>query len=429
MGEVGQRPRLAPVDQHDCRSAIPGLDDGRERPAEPGRRAARVVAPAARPVADPDLRGHAAGRVHVERDRLEAAHTDREQPPALAPFQPRDVDPVRVDRARLTRGGVYQQHVARHDHAIAADGLHHCCAGPVGRGGDPAELDIRVAQRAGGAHRGVDQRELGAVPRALAGALGDDGDDARIPAPGRLPDVVAIGRGLPELAARDLQGVERTAPLARALGRVDEWDPGRQLGLMAERARAERIGLLGSVARDQQQDARSVGRPFVVLDDARDLGQLPRFAERSGLEREELRGAGLPAIREEGQGRAVRRPARPGVLVGAVRDLAHARAVGPREADPAVRMSLERIHPRAAECDRSAVRTRAHVARGRDLPESGLREPAIGRLDLLVQRRLAQVSFHSAEDRLAAWVCSPARRKTSLRPTSPRGSPPSRIRP
>ena len=190
--EIGQRPGLAAVDEHDRRSAIPGLDDGRERLAGAGRRGARVVAPAARAVADPDLRGHAVGRV-----------ARRARPARGRARRPRAAAGLRAIRARRRRRRACRPcapHPRRGRSAAASPATitrslqtasTTAAQRAVGRGGDPAELHVGAAQRARGAHRGVDQRELGAVPRALAGALGDDRDDARVAAPGRLPDVVA----------------------------------------------------------------------------------------------------------------------------------------------------------------------------------------------------------------------------------------------
>ncbi len=56
---------------------------------------------------------------------------------------------------------------------------------------------------------------MGAVPGALAGAGGDDGDDRAVAAPARLPDVQLERRGDLQLAARDVEDVERAPPLAR----------------------------------------------------------------------------------------------------------------------------------------------------------------------------------------------------------------------
>ena len=175
-----------------------------------------------------------------------------------------------------------------HDHAIAADRLDHGGVRPGGRPAGPAELHLAAPQRARVARDGIDQRQLGAVPGTLARALGDDCDDRAVTAPGRLPDVQVDGRGGRELAARDVQHVERAAAIALALARIDERNPIRQLGLGAECARAERVGLLGALAGDEQQDAGAVRRPLVVLDHPGRLGQRTRLAQDAQLERVEL---------------------------------------------------------------------------------------------------------------------------------------------
>ena len=219
--------------------AIPGHQHGRERPVRADRRSERVEAPAAGAGSDPDLLGSRVGGPDVERDRLEAAHADGEQALVVAPGRPADVHTMRVDGARLARCGVDQQQLAGHDHAIAADRLDHGGMRPGGRPAGPAELHLAAPQCARVARDGIDQGQLGAVPGTLARALGDDCDDRAVAAPGRLPDVQVDGRGGRELAARDVQHVERATAIPLALARLDQRNPIRNLDLGAECARAE----------------------------------------------------------------------------------------------------------------------------------------------------------------------------------------------
>ncbi len=211
---------------------------------------------------------------------------------------------------------------------------------------------------------------MGAVPGALAGLRRDDRDDRVVAAPARLPDVQLERRGDLQVAARDVEHVQRAPPLVRILAGVHVRYPVGQLGLRPQRARAERVRLLGAMARHEQQDPRAVGRPLVVFDDPGCLDQLARLADGVCGEGEELRVAGRAAVGEKAQRPAVGRPARPRIAVRAVRDLLHARAVGRGDADATAGLPLQCVEAGAGDRDRLPVGTRTQVARARDLTES-----------------------------------------------------------
>ena len=172
--------------------------------------------------------------------------------------------------------------------AIAADRLDDRRVGAARGAADPAELDVVCAQRARLCAR-PDRSSASSAPYqapspAPAETIATSG---AVAAPGRLPYVHLERRCDRQLAARDVEDVEAAPALAGVLARLDERHPVGQVGLRAERARAERVRLLGALTGDQQQDARAVGRPLVVLDDAGRLGErgAPRRARRARARR------------------------------------------------------------------------------------------------------------------------------------------------
>ena len=279
--------------------------------------------------------------------------------------------------------------------------------------------------------------------RALRAAGSTRASSAPYHAPSPAPaETIATTESVPhQLASQTLRSVGdagASSPLATSstwserrpslspLARGDQRNPLGQVDPGSERARAERVGLLGAVAGDQEQDARAVGRPLVMLDDARRLGQLARFAQDARLQRVELRASGDGPVGQEGECRAVGRPARPGVLVRAVRHLPHARSVGGGQADAPGGLSVERVETSTTEGHGASVRARADVAGLGDPPEPGLGETPVGGLDLLIQRRPAQVSLHPRRIRrdggtAAGRPASGSRRRRRAGSARPRG--------
>ena len=288
--------------------------------------------------------------------------------------------------------------------------------------------------------RQVDHHESRAVPRALARVVRDDGGDPIVPAPARLPDVQLGSSDGSDRSRRDVDRAESPSHVVRSIRRLDLRDPRGHLIGGRDGPGADRVGLLRVEPGHHDQDPGAVGRPCVLFGDALDGRERLRLADRVGGQSVQLVPARGGAVGPERERSAVRRPPGLVVVVRAVRDLPQLRAVDTDEADPAFRVALQRDPAFPAERDPAAVGRWLQVARIGDRAEPRFEGAPIERFDLAVQRRLTEVSFHGAKDRLdrlsaqrgtsPAWPERPrlspeegvSRVATTLGPWAPNGS-------
>ena len=337
---------------------IPARDDRREGAAGPDRRTGGIGAAAAGARADPDLAcGRRRPARHLERDGLEPAQAERQQALVVPPGRPGDVHAVGVDAARRARGGVDEQQIARHDHAIAAHGLDHRHLARRRASRRPSRAGRRCRAACERVRSGrIDERQMGAVPGALARLRGDDRDDRGVAAPARLPDVQLERRG--DLSARRSR---RRARRARAAARPrPRWN---RRGASSRAARPWRRACPSRARRS----ARRRGRPRAAGCASRRATtrgaprcRAPRRAgaPRRGCPRRARTAARCPPTRRSERKlsvRAVGRPAGARVAVRAVRDLPHPGAVRGGQADAAAR-AAPRASRAASRRSRSACR-------------------------------------------------------------------------
>ena len=371
---------------------------GRTRTRRRRRRAAYGAQAPTALARRPCLRPLAARGIDLTEHRVASSEHRVREAPVRAPSEPRDVGVLDLDLPARTGGT--STTTARPDtswrslHGASTAATREPSSEPTG---SPNWTSLVAITRSSPVAASISTSGA-RVPRRLAGILRRDGDDRGIAAPIGLPDVQAVPGERAHLAGRHLDHPEPSPHLAVLPG-IHRGDPVGEVSARTPSAPEPSAPAPSACIPAVRTRIREPSGDHACSSDrALDLGERPR--PRRDRRATSTKSCIRPFSRRSDT-KLSRRPSGdqrgPASCSGPAETCLvplRGRSVGRSEADPALRRPLELLPEGPGERHPSPVGGGARVRGLRHLPEPRLVDLPEMLLDLLVQRRRAQIPVH-----------------------------------